>query len=157
MEVRSTLALTFLLGSLACGRGAPTSRELSSEDVVAIRNLQQTWMQAIRNGNWAGAAEVHAEDAVRLPPDGRDERGRAAILASVAKMERPSVVEGKVVEIEGCSHLAYAWTNFSVGVPAKGSEKPTPYTGRDIVIFRKQEDGRWLVSRVIWNSDQPSR
>jgi uncharacterized protein (TIGR02246 family) len=155
MDRRSTLALIFSLGSLACRRGAPPSGGLSSEDVAAIRNLQQTWMQAIRNGDWASAAGVHAENAVRLPPDGRDERGRAAILASVAKMERPSVVEGKVVEIEGCGDLAYAWTNFSVGFPAKGSEKPTPYAGRDIVIFRKQQDGRWLVSRVIWNSGQP--
>jgi uncharacterized protein (TIGR02246 family) len=153
MYIRSTLALILFLGSLACRRGAPASGGLSSEDVTAIRGLQQTWMQAVRNGDWAGAAGVHMEDAIRLPPDGREERGRAAIYASIAQMVRPSVVEGKVVEITGCGDLAYAWTNFSVSFPSKKAEKPTPYTGRDIVIFRKYED-KWLVSRVIWNSDQ---
>jgi uncharacterized protein (TIGR02246 family) len=154
MYIRSTLALILFLGSLACRRGAPASGGLSSEDVAAIRGLQQTWMQAVRNGDWAGAAGVHMEDAVRLPPDGREERGRAAIYASIAQMVNPSAVEGKVVEIAGCGDLAYAWTNFSVSFPSKGAEKPTPYTGRDIVIFRKHQDGKWLVSRVIWNSDQ---
>jgi uncharacterized protein (TIGR02246 family) len=155
MDIRSTVALILVLGSLACRQGAPASGGLSSEDVAAITGLQQAWMQAIRDGDWAAAAGVHTEDAVRLPPDGREERGRAAIHASVAQMERPSVIEGKVVEIEGCGDLAYAWTNFSVSFPAKGAENPTPYTGRDIVILRKQQDGKWLVSRVIWNSDQP--
>jgi uncharacterized protein (TIGR02246 family) len=155
MDIRSTPALILVLGGLACGRGGPACGGLSSEDIAAIRGLQQSWMQAIRNGDWAGAAGLHTEEAVRLPPDGREERGRAAIHASISKMERPSLVEGKVVEIEGCGDLAYAWTDFSVSFRAKGTEKPTPYTGRDIVIFRKQQDGRWLVSRVIWNSDQP--
>jgi len=25
-----------------------------------------------------------------------------------------------------------------------------------VVIMRKQADGSWLASRVIWNSDQPA-
>jgi uncharacterized protein (TIGR02246 family) len=155
MDIRSTLALIILVGGLACRHGVPGSGGLSSEDVAAIRALQQTWLRAIRDGDWSAAAALHAEDAVRLPPDGKEERGRAAIQASIAQMQPPSVVHGEVVEIEGRGDLAYAWTNFSVSFPAKGAEKPTPYTGRDIVIFRKQRDGKWLVSRVIWNSDQP--
>lgn len=147
-------ALLIVLGSLACGRDPPACGGLSREDLAAIGDLQQTWIQAIKDGDWARAAAVHAEDAVRLPPDGNDERGRAAIHASIAQMQPPSEVSAKFVEIDGCGDLAYAWNSFSVTFPPAGPQKPPPYTGRDLVIFRKQRDGQWLVSRVIWNSDQ---
>jgi uncharacterized protein (TIGR02246 family) len=155
MDRRSLLAVVLLLGGVGCRRGTPARDGLSSEDVAAIRNSQQTWIQALQAGDWAGAAAVHTVDAVRMPPDGSDERGRAAIHRSLTKMERPSAINGTAVEIEGCGDLAYAWTTFSVAFPARAGEKSIPYTGRDIVIFRKQRDGKWLVSRVIWNSDRP--
>ena len=152
----STWPVISFLGGIACGRAEPSSCGLSSEDIAAIRNNQQSLIKALLAGDWNGAAAVHTEDAVRMPPGAGDERGRAAIHASLAQMERPSAITLKGSEIEGCGDLAYAWATFSITWPSKGAERPTAFTGRDMVIFRKQADGKWLASRVIFNSDGSS-
>ena len=154
----STWAVMSLLGSIACGRPESSSCGLSSEDLAAIRDHQESLIKALLAGDWNGAAAVHTEDAVRMPPGAGDERGRAAIHASLAQMERPSAITLKSSEIEGCGDLAYAWVTYSIMWSSKGAERPTAYTGREIVILRKQADGKWLASRVIFNPDQgPSK
>lgn len=127
----STLAMLFFLAGIACRRGMPACGGLSSDDVAAIRNNQQTWLQAIRNGDWDSAAGLHAEDAIRLPPNGSDERGRSAIHASLAKIERaPRAVTGRVLEIEGCGDLAYAWSTLSITFPSEGASGVSSLHGK---------------------------
>ena len=158
MRRPATLPVIFFLGVIACPQATPASGGLPNEDVAAIRNAQQTMIKALLAGDWSAAAAVHTQDAVRMPPETGDERGRAAIQASLSKMDRPSAITLKSTEIEGCGDLAYAWVAFSIKWPSKGTERLSAYTGRDIVIFRKQADGKWLASRVIFNSDQgPTR
>jgi ketosteroid isomerase-like protein len=111
-------------------------------------------VEALLAGDWKSAAEGYAEDAVRLPPGAGEERGRAAIQASLAQMARPSAITLRGAEVEGCGDLAYGWFTFSITWPPMGTEKAPGYSGRDIVIFRKQLDGRWLATRVIFNSDK---
>lgn len=152
----STWAVIAFLGSIACGRAESASCGLSSEDLAAIRDNQQSLIKALLAGDWNGAAAVHTEDAVRMPPGAGDERGRAAIQASLAQMERPSAITLKGSEIEGCGDLAYAWVTYSITWSSKGTERPTAYAGREMVILRKQPDGQWLASRVIFNSDKGS-
>jgi ketosteroid isomerase-like protein len=150
----SSWVLIFLVMGMACERPTPTRCTLSAEDLAAVRATQLEAVQALLAGDWNRAAAVHAEDAVRLPPGAGDERGRAAIQASLAQMAKPAGITLRHSEIAGCGDLAYAWTTFAVSWRSSGAEQPPAWTGREIVIYRKQSDGKWLASRVIFNSDK---
>lgn len=154
--MRPTVPLTCaLLAAAACGGASAPPARLSADDVAAIKGGQQKYEQAVLAGDWAGVAAVHTADAVRMPPNAPDVRGRAAIQADMAKAGKPVALTTTIAEIDGRGDLGYEWVNFSLTVPVEGATKPTTITGRGLVILRKQPDGSWIASRVIWNSDQP--
>ncbi len=107
-------ALALGLTSTACQPLAQQAGQLSDEDIAAIRAGNQAWVQALLAGDWAAAAAVHTEDAVRMPPNTTVVRGRAAIEARLA--ERPAVTASTVtlVEIDGRDGLAYDRHTYSI-------------------------------------------
>ena len=154
--MRPMLRLTSaLLASAACGRGNAPPAALSPEDVAAIKSAQQKYDQMFLAGDWAGVAAVHTPDAVRMPPNAPDVRGRAAIEAAMATSGKPVAITTTITEIDGRGDVGYELVNFSITLPAQGAAKPVITTGRGLVIMRRQPDGSWLGDRVIWNSDQP--
>ena len=154
--MRPMLRLTCaLLAAAACARGNAPPAALSPEDVAAIKSAQQKYDQMFLAGDWAGVAAVHTSDAIRMPPNAPDVRGRTAIEAEVAAFGKPAAGTTTITEVDGRGDLGYELVNFSLTLPAKGAAKPVVITGRGLVILRKQPDGSWLGDRVIWNSDQP--
>ncbi len=143
------LALTFS----ACP--APEVGPLSEQDVEAIKNAEAKWREARLAGDWATGAALHTEEAVRMPPNAPDVRGRAAIEASLAEIDTVTEFTLTSVEIDGRDGIAYAWQTYSATFVRKGVPGPITATGRALVIWRKQPDGSWLADRVLWNSDQP--
>ena len=143
------LALTFS----ACP--APQVGQLSEEDVAAIRSTREAYVQAVLAGDWAAAAALHTDEAVRMPPNAPDVRGRAAIEASLAEIDTVTEFTLTSVEIDGRDGLAYGWQTLSITFVRKGVPGPITATGRGLVTWRKQPDGSWLADRVVWNSDQP--
>lgn len=157
MNTRQVLPITIslALASVACRARSGEPSALSAADVAAIKSTEGKWVQAILAGDWATGAAVHTEAAVRMPPNAPDVRGRAAVQASLTQMGKPSAFTLSSLEIEGRGDLAYAWETFSITFPGEASSRGTTTTGRGLVVLRKQADGSWLASRVIWNSDQP--
>ncbi len=153
--MRSTLSLSCALLATACAGGGTPPAGLSPQDVAAIKGAQQKFDQMLLAGDWGGVAAVHTPDAVRMPPNAPDVRGRAAIEAEMAAFGKPVAVTTTTTEIDGRGDLGYELVNFSITLPAKGAAKPVITTGRGLVIMRRQPDGSWLGFRVIWNSDQP--
>jgi len=157
MNRESTIpvALALLLSVMSCRPASNTAGALSSDEVAAIKAVEQTWVQANLAGDWAAGAGVHTDDAIRMPPNGPDVRGRAAIQAALVERGTPSAFTLTSREIQGSGDLAYSWQTFSVTPPARGAVASSATTGRALVIWRKQADGTWRADRVIWNSDQP--
>ena len=147
--MRSTLSLTCVLLATACAGGSAPPAGLSAEDVAAIKRTERNWVQAMLAGDWSAGAAIHTLDAVRMPPNAPDVRGRAAILTALPQYGKPTAFTLESPEIDGRGDLAYAWERVSY------TSSKLAITGRALVIFRKQTDGSWLADRVIWNSDQP--
>jgi len=154
--MRPTFAMICVLLTTACAGGSAPPPGLSAEEVGAIKRAQQKYEQAVLAGDWAGVSAVHTADAIRMPPNAADVRGRAAIETDMAAAGKPVAFNTTTSEVDGRGDLGYEVVTFSITLPAKGAAKPTTVTGRGLVILRKQPDGSWLASRVIWNSDQPA-
>lgn len=149
-----TACAAVTLAVAAC-RPAAEAGGLSDRDVAAIKELEARWVQIVLGGDWAAGAAVHTEDAVRMPPNASDVRGREAIEASLAELGNVTDFTLTSVEIDGRDNLAYAWETGSITFIPKGESEAVTDRFRALVTFRKQPDGSWLADRVIWNSDQP--
>ncbi len=149
-------ALALGLTSTACQPPAQEAGPLSDEDVAAIRAGHQGWVQALLAGDWAAAAAVHTEDAVRMPPNDTAYQGRAAIEARLAeRIDTVTAFTVTSVETDGRDGLAYDRATYSITLGRVGMSEPITNTGKALVVWQKQADGSWLAHRVIWNSDLP--
>ena len=157
MTTRCMLFAAFVLGltSAACQPPAQEAGPLSDEDIATIRAVNQAFIQASLAGDWAAAAALHTEDAVRMPPNTTAVRGRAAIEARLAEIDTITAFTATSVETDGRDGLAYDWVSYSITFRRVGMTEPITNTGKGLVVMQKQADGSWQAHRVIWNSDLP--
>lgn len=148
--VLAAFALTVLA---AC---QPEVVPLSDEDVAAVRGIGTSYAQAVLAEDAGSVAALYAEDGVEMPPDAHSIEGRAAIQASYEVVgPTPHEFTLTSVEIDGWGETAVDRGNWHwVATPEDSTEQIT-LTGKYIAIARKQEDGSWLWSAVIYNGDMP--
>jgi len=151
--VLTAFVLTFLA---AC---QPAAVPLSDEDIAAIRSLGTSYAQANLANDADAVAAVYATDAIEMPPNEPASVGSAAIRDRYAGSFELGVQTSEftltAVEIDGMDGLAFdrgtwAW----IGIPP-GMTEPITENGKYISIVRRQEDGTWLWTSTIWNSDTP--
>ncbi len=102
-------------------------------------------------GHASVVADLYTEDAIELPPNEPMRVGRAAILERLERdFAELSDITITSVETDGYAGMAYDRGTYSVTFMEEVTE-----TGKWIGISRRQADGSWLFSRLIWNLDQP--
>ena len=154
--MRTLLAVPLLLVAVACQPGAAP---LSDQDVAAIRSLDESYAQAVLAMDADAVAALYAEDAIEMPPNEPATVGKEAIRERYAGAFQLGMASSEFTitsaDIDGMDGLAYdrgTWT--WTGTPP-GMTEPVTETGKQVVIARRQEDGSWLWTAVIWNSDLP--
>ncbi|HKY61624.1 MAG TPA: DUF4440 domain-containing protein [Gemmatimonadota bacterium] len=136
----------------ACGQ--PAAEGSADLDVAAIRQAHVDLDDAARRGDYAGWSGLLTTDAVVMPPGLpaiEMERGLRQLFDA-----RPRSLEGgsELLEVEVRGDLAIVRGRYRLrGVGVAG---PVEDTGKMLEIWRKREDGRWLLARDIWNSDLPA-
>ena len=156
----SACCLTLLL---ACG----TTREPPADDAAggaaaavdtadeaAVRTVGAAWFTAYKAGDADGVAALYADDAVLNAPGVAPARGRAPIREALAK-DIASSSEGGITltpapksEVGVSGDLAWEWNTFT----ATDKAGATVDVGKYVTVFERK-DGKWLIIRDIWNSD----
>ncbi len=156
--MRPMLLSLAVLVAAACQAGpAP----LTDADIAAVQSLGDAYAQANLANDADAVAALYAVDAIEMPPQMPATVGRDAIRAKYASgfeagMESTDFTVTSV-EIDGMDGLAYDRGTWSwTGVPP-GMTEPTTDVGKYLVIARRQEDGSWVWTAGIWNSDLPLR
>ncbi len=157
MIIPLVILLCFAFG---CQQGEEMTEEvgvkaLSDEDVAAIKAATEEYIQAWRSADWVTLAALHTEDAIVMPPNESMVQGRDEIQALNEASPAPIEANLTIVEIDGRGDLAYARGTYSVTMQPEGVPEPIQDTGKYLEIRRKQEDGSWLITIDIWNSDLP--
>jgi uncharacterized protein (TIGR02246 family) len=117
-----------------------------TEDERAIRNLVDTWMFATQKGDIETVLNLIADDVIFMVP-GQKPFGKEAFAAASRGMLNVRV-EGRsdIEELKVLGNWAYLRNYIDMTItPEQGA--PVHRAGYTLTILRKQEDGRWVLTR----------
>lgn len=154
----AVIPLALALAAFACqpmdeDQGAA---ELTDVDTEAIRSSTNAFVQAVTAADWNSVAALYTEDAIVMPPNAPAATGRSAIREWLGSFPPMSDFDLEVEEVEGRGDLAYARGTYTMELNPPGAPNPIRDRGKYIEIRRRQEDGSWLISLDIFNSNQPA-
>jgi len=153
----SCVAPWLLAGLAACHPNpGPGTANIEAES-QSIRSEANAWFDAIAKKDLEKTLSFYAADAQYLSA------GRAA--ASTADERRRLWMEDfaipgfssdestTTIEVAGSGDLAYQRGTYVLGAE-DGQGKPTKSTGKFVVIWKKQSDGKWKAIVDIDNADR---
>ena len=150
---RLSVILLFLLGA-ACG-SASTSDPAADRQAIAAVSAQ---FQAAENaGNVEQMLSLFADDLVILSPNALELSGADRIAAAMRAFHEAFTVH---VEYASQEITAFGDWGFDRGterftLTPKGGGAPISVNGKYLWLYRRQSDGSWKQSRVMWNSSDP--
>jgi uncharacterized protein (TIGR02246 family) len=119
-----------------------------ADDKQAIRDLIDTWIRATAAGDLAKILSLMAEDVVFLVAGHPPMRGKDAFAAAFPNPDQIRIeATSDIQEIEVAGDLAYCWNHLTVTVTPLQGGSPMRRSGYTLTIFRKKEDGNWILSR----------
>ncbi len=125
---------------------------LSDADVAEIRRVEQLFVQAQLAGNIDSVLALRTPDIVWLPPGAPFLAGKAA-LREFLQNSGIRLTSFRVTPLwtEGRGDLAYNRGKYTSTVVA-GADT-TNEVGKYLQIWRRQNDGSWLIAVDIWNTE----
>ena len=154
MQVHRTALFAAVCVLVLTGCGA-SSAAISESDRGAIRSAVDDFTKVILSGDFAAAAAHWAEDGTALPPHAALVQGRPEIQKLFAGFGKTTAFKQDVLETDGRGDLAYSRIAFDVTFTPPGATTSITDKGKGILVWGKQSDGTWLVTRGTWNSDLP--
>jgi ketosteroid isomerase-like protein len=136
---------------------AQSAPALTDADREAIRRATAKFDQQAVAGDWAGATAIYSDDAILLPPNRPELRGRDTIRKFFEGFPKLAQFKEQVEQIQGDENLAYPEGSFELSFTPPGAKSPVKDKGKVLAVWHKQADGNWQVRRVIWNSDLPAQ
>lgn len=129
------------------------------EALTQIRQDSQAYIDAVKSGNPEQVAACFEDGAVLVPLGRRPCVSTEDITQYCAQLFN----EAEVVDIrtpyetlEAGDALAYQAATYEFEIQPRGGGPPVTAPYKGIAVWRKQEDGRWKVSREIWNDSTPA-
>ena len=147
-------ALGVLLLSVALAACAPTETTPvrdTAADLAAIEAGNAAWATAFNAGDLDALGAVYATDAVLYPPGSPPVTGRSAIVQAFSPMIQAGLSGALAPEETRVSgEMGYQIGSFALATAAGDAVD----AGHFVEIWGL-EDGRWVLTRDIFNSDLP--
>jgi ketosteroid isomerase-like protein len=128
------------------------------EDLDAIRAQNTAFQDAIRAMDWAGAAQILAEDIVVMVPNQSSILGRAGWVDWVETAWPITEVlqyDLGIDDLHVSGDFAYLRGTFAEVIAMEGMEEPYVDEGKTLQIWRKDADGAWRVAVDSWSTSLP--
>jgi uncharacterized protein (TIGR02246 family) len=129
----------------------------ASVDELAIRHVFGEYSSAIEEGDGERWIALWDTDGVQLPPDAPMVVGKPAIWNG-AKAEFGTLDIKMWITVQETvvfGQLGYARGVYGFAGNVKNGGPALSYDGKFLTVLRKQQDGRWLIYRDIFNSNLP--
>ena len=151
---RSRARLTISTALLVLAACAPAAEpDTTAADMEALRDRTAEAIAAFNAEDVAGSVANWAEDAIRIPQNGPDLVGRAALQRSVEESfaEFSSTQTAEVEEVQVFGDVAFSRGTWSILQTPKAGGDEVERNGKWLIIYQRQADGLWLGIRHIWN------
>ena len=126
---------------------------LSAEDITALRGAEESLCESFENADPTSWVEFYTDDAIMVPAQGHEVRGREALLA-VARQITLSSFTIAAQTTDGDGDIAAVLGRGSWVSGAKGSGGPTTRV-RFLIVWRRDADRRWRIARELLSTDAP--
>jgi len=128
-----------------------------AEDIAAIQAIFENYQNTLNNGDAVGFANLHTEDAIRMPPNTPALVGKEAIRAESQDFADQVVLTltNEVAEVEVIGDWAFIRGAWRASVTPREGGQATERSGKWLSIAVRQPDGTWKLHRHIWNSNDP--
>jgi uncharacterized protein (TIGR02246 family) len=127
--------------------------ELSSNDLQAIKDVHNRWIEAELAGDSLALLQLCTDDVVWIPPDSPVLEGRESITrwlkGAKAEIKNIQITD---LRIGGSGTMAYKRGNYTTIYKGSGSKEVMEARGTHLWILQKMGNGEWLVAIVTWNS-----
>ncbi len=126
-------------------------------NILEIKKVNQKYLEFYNSGNYEGVASLHTEDAVVMPPNVLSRIGKDQIMSAIKDEISMGFTDLKFVEndIKIFGTLAYDEGSYTLNIKSDSGEIIGNDSGKYLVVWEKQNDGRWLMKKDIWNSNLP--
>ena len=121
-----------------------------ASDDREIRTVHSIWMDAVNAGDLARLLALVAEDVVFLTP-GQAPFGREGFSSNfiAAHQQMRICCTSALDEVVVVGEVAYTRSRDALAVTPRAGGKETQLAGHRMTLYRKQRDGRWLLSRDV--------
>jgi len=115
-----------------------------------IRAVHSSWIDAVNAGDLTHLLTVLAEDVVLLSP-GQAPAGREGFSSTFTTAHKQMQIRciSELEEVVVVGEVAYTRSRDALSVVPRESGKAAQFAGYRMTVYRKQRDGRWLLSRDV--------
>jgi ketosteroid isomerase-like protein len=135
---------------VACQPSASGPPAFSAADAAAVRATFDSTSVRMRTGNYDSWANEFTEEAVFQPAHAKAVAGHAGLVGWAKALPPIQTLDFTNVKVAGDGNIAYGTSDYTL--TAKGAPADT---GKQLVVFRRQADGKWMVASAAFNSDLP--
>jgi len=154
MQIATRIALVAMaLIAVVASASGPTAIDTAADE-AALRAADQTFMRAYWKGDLETVVALYAEDAVLMPADAPEAKGRDAIRKYYAA-DIASLKSGEADMILESTQGVSGNLGWSSGRTKYTAANGATSTGKFMSVSRKI-NGKWLYIRDTWNSDGAS-
>jgi uncharacterized protein (TIGR02246 family) len=134
----------------------PAGSPHRTEDLAAIRALDEAYVEAVIALDWEGLAALFKTDGVLMPPNEATVTGRAALRERGENFNIAAVKYTHTeIDVGGASGVAYLHGTYAIELTFEDDTATYEDVGKYLWILERQPDGEWLIEKVMWNSDMP--
>lgn len=150
----SFAAIVIAIGCSA-KRPASSAPEFTAADSTGVRASADKWVSTILAKDFDGWGTSVTSDVVMYPPNSKPVVGRDAAVAFVRSYPPIEQFAINVDEVTGRGDVAYDRGTFTLQAKLPNGAQISD-TGSFFSVFRRQPDGGWQHSRVMWTSHIPA-
>lgn len=143
--------LVLLAMTGACKRETP---DMSQADKAAVQATIDKYVQTAVTANWDAWGQTLTSDVFYSPPNLAPMNGRDAAVAWAKTFPKIMSLTSSVDEIAGRGDVAFARGSYTLTVTLPDGS-PMADRGAFLGIHRRQPDGTWPYSDLIYHSTEP--
>ena len=150
------LRIVVVISLAAVGACSQGSREVdTATDEAAIAQVREREVTALNGSQPDSQLAVLTEDAVMMPPDQPEVRGREALRSWAQGMMDRFTVSGRYTGADVVVAGDWAFERYTGMMTLTPRAGGTPIVNRvkGIHVYQRQPDGTWLIARDVLNND----